>query len=267
MKLNNIEFSVNIKGSKTPFIWAHGLMGSMALEDSTRLFDWDGCAGLARCIRYDARGHGNTSGTLSPDDYNWPGLAGDMLGIADALGIDKFIAGGQSMGCATSLYAALASPQKITGLVLVNPPTAWESRAGQAAIYDFLAGVVEKDGLDALCGLMLQTPSGPSFLQEAAPSMMEARLAGIKKMDAAVVTQIFRGAGLCDLPARDEIRKLTMPALILAWAGDSIHPVSTAEELHKLMPGSQLVIAEDMAGVIKWSGLIKEFITTLSAHN
>jgi len=266
MKLGNVDLSVTINGDKMPFIWAHGLIGSMALEDSSGMFDWDGCAGIVKCIRYDARGHGKSSGTLVPEDYNWPSLAQDMLGIADALGIDKFIAGGQSMGCATSLYAALAAPQRITGLVLVNPPTAWESRAGQAAVYDLLAGVVEKDGIDALCDLMRQTPAGPSFLQKAAPAALEARLAGLKKMDAGVLAQVFRGARLCNFPPHEEFKKLTMPALILAWTGDGIHPVATAEELHGLMPGSQLVVAKDVAGVIQWTGLIKEFIQGLCEH-
>ncbi len=48
---------------------------------------------------------------------------------AKGKGAQKFVAGGSSMGCATSIYAALLAPERMKALVLVIPPTAWETRA------------------------------------------------------------------------------------------------------------------------------------------
>jgi 3-oxoadipate enol-lactonase len=71
MKVNGVELAANIEGDGVPFIWAHGLTLSMSVEDSTGLFDWSGCAGVCKCIRYDARGHGKSQGSLVTEDYVW----------------------------------------------------------------------------------------------------------------------------------------------------------------------------------------------------
>ena len=39
------------------------------------------------------------------------------------------------MGAGTALHAAVAAPYRISGLVLVIPPTAWETRDAQRALY------------------------------------------------------------------------------------------------------------------------------------
>src|SRR5262249_27966418 len=110
MRIRGVDLHVQIEGSGKSFVWGHGLMFSMAMEDALGIVDFPRLAAemSERIVRYDARGHGSSTGTDQPDDYQWPALAQDMLALADALGIDRFIAGGQSMGMATSLYAALA---------------------------------------------------------------------------------------------------------------------------------------------------------------
>jgi pimeloyl-ACP methyl ester carboxylesterase len=72
------------------------------------------------------------------------------FGIADQLGLERFVAGGVSLGCATALYAALVAPQRISALILGTPPTAWETRAAQAALYEQMAALVEARGTAAL---------------------------------------------------------------------------------------------------------------------
>ena len=110
MKANHIELNVKVVGEGKPFIWGHGLMGSMTLEDTVGWFSWDTFSDQNRLIRYDARGHGRSQATSSPEDYRWSNLAQDMLGLAQALDTGPFIAGGQSMGCATSIYAGFQDP-------------------------------------------------------------------------------------------------------------------------------------------------------------
>ena len=69
------------------FIWAHSLLASMAQEDATGIFDWTPLLGLARVIRYDARGHGASAIGPDPQRQTWPELAGDMLGLLDRSGV------------------------------------------------------------------------------------------------------------------------------------------------------------------------------------
>ena len=78
-------------------------MASIVSEDALDLFEWDKFPKEKRLVRYDARGHGKTEPSYSPADYHWENLAKDMISIADKLGVEKLITGGQSMGCATTI--------------------------------------------------------------------------------------------------------------------------------------------------------------------
>ena len=266
MNVNDIEFKVDISGEGSPLIWGHGLMGSMAVEDAAGWFKWERMREVARVIRYDARGHGESQASYDPVDYRWDNLAVDMNAIADKAEAGPRIAGGQSMGCATAIYAALADPDNVTGLVLMNPPTAWETRAEQAGMYKRMARVGRLLGGGLLARLTSRNPERllPVWLLEAQADRTEAYLDGIRKMDGKTLSVVLRGAGLCDLPTREELRALTMPAIILAWEGDQSHPVRTAEELHNLMPGSTLNIARDIYDFKTWPGLVREFVRKCS---
>jgi 3-oxoadipate enol-lactonase len=263
LKVNGVDLNVKVQGDKTPLIWAHGLMSSMALEDATGWFEWERILGTARLIRYDARGHGLSEGSYSPEDYRWFNLAKDMIAIADNLDLETFVAGGQSMGCATSLYAALAGPRRVSALLLVNPPTAWETRPAQAAIYDQLAGLVEEQGVAVLVDLMKQQPLLPGWLLQAQPELEEGHLEVVRAFHGKVLLLVLRGAKLCDLPPRRELRRLKMPALILAWVDDATHPLAVAEELDALLPASRLEIARNREDLRTWPQLIHGFVASL----
>jgi hypothetical protein len=59
------------------------------------------------------------------------------------------------------------------------------------------------------------------------------------------IKNIFKGAANTDLPPREEFKAIKdIPCQILAWVGDPTHPVSSAGELHKLLPKSELFIAQ-----------------------
>src|SRR5574341_451378 len=110
MRISGLDFNVQISGEGTPFIWAHGLMSSIEAEDTLGWFQWNNFPRNIKLVRYDARGHGKSQPSYNPEDYHWKNLGKDMLAVADAIGVKQFIAGGDSMGCATTIYAALQSP-------------------------------------------------------------------------------------------------------------------------------------------------------------
>ena len=139
IEINKVEFSVRISGQGRSFIWGHGLTSSMEGEDAQNIFRWNEFPKTIQLVRYDARGHGATAASKEPHHYHWRSLAEDMTAIADALHIDTFVAGGQSMGCATAIYAALKVPRRIEGLILVTPPTAWEKRKRMSDSYRKMA--------------------------------------------------------------------------------------------------------------------------------
>ncbi len=265
MKVNDVELNVQIDGTGIPLIWAHGLMASMAADDMVGWIKWNQLTDVIRLVRYDARGHGHSGASENLADYHWSALAQDMLVLAQQVGLDRFVVGGQSMGCGTSLYAALSAPERIRGLVLMNPPTAWETRAVQVAIYGQMADMIDARGVNALINMMQQQPA-PAANWQTGPytDMLENMRTYFKSLDPKVLTQVLRGARLANLPPAVELEAIHAPTLILAWTDDPAHPISSAEEIACRLPNSQLHIAHNAAEVATWTEEIRKFVADLA---
>ncbi len=82
--------------------------------------------------------------------------------------------------------------------------------------------------------------------------------------DARAVATAMRGAADSDLPERGALRGLRMPALILAWRGDPVHPVSTATQLAELLPRADLHVAATLDEMRAWPALIASFARVAS---
>lgn len=185
-----------------------------------------------------------------------------MVAIMDALEEDKFIAGGQSMGCATSIYVGLAASERVKGLLLMNPPTAWETRAAQSDLYNRMAKIGRFLGGGMLGRLMGCNPERllPAWLLEADALDITGIVEGLKALKRKTLSNLMRGAALMNLPPRESLIVLNMPTSILAWEGDVSHPLETAEELNRLLPQSELMIARNFADFKKWPSLIRDFV-------
>lgn len=75
--------------------------------------------GQYRVIRFDQVGHGLT-GPDPNEDYSTANFVADIGEVADRLGLETFILGGNSMGGKHALAFAVAHPERLAGLVLVD---------------------------------------------------------------------------------------------------------------------------------------------------
>jgi pimeloyl-ACP methyl ester carboxylesterase len=173
----------------------------------------------------------------------------------DAVGVDQPMDfAGSSLGADMALRAAIAAPDRLRRLVLVIPPVAWESGAGQAKQWYFdTADDIEKRGAAAWRDEWSRAEPFPIF-------------AGYPKFDLTpdvaddLLPSVLRGAGMSDLPAQEDIAALRHPTLILAWDTDPLHPVSTAERLRELIPGSELHVAKSVDEIKTWTARAAEFL-------
>lgn len=255
LDLGEVVLAYDETGDGPPVVYAHGLTGSRANDDNWTLTDWSPIvASGRRLVRYDARGHGQSTGRPQYTDYTWPHLAGDLLAILDhTVGQEPADVMGASMGCGTLLYAAIRRPERFRRLVLVIPPTAWETRPAVAKANNTSADIVERRGLamflDAVRGIPLApvqaaapgTPPDPDIREELYPHVM-------------------RGSAATDLPDPEALRALRHETLILAWDHDPSHPVSTSEKLHELLTNSQLHVSGDYADVTTWGDRAAAFL-------
>ena len=76
-----------------------------------------------RIVASDSRGHGHSPGGPVGDRVEWDDLATDLLAVIDAVDAGApWLLAGHSMGGSVSLLAAAARPDRVAGLVLLDPP-------------------------------------------------------------------------------------------------------------------------------------------------
>ena len=266
LQLRGLQFNVRIAGRGAPMLWGHGLMGSLESEQRLGWFGWQQPPPGVQLVRYDARGHGASQASYTAQSYTWPNLAGDMLALADALGAERFIAGGASMGCVTALSAALKAPHRVRALVLVFVPNLWEARPAQSRSYKISAAKGRLLGGKGLAWLMSRTMPErlPAWLLEAQPEAIPILRFGIGRLRARTLWHLLRGAAQSNLPPRGALGALSdIPTTILTWTGDPAHPVAMAEQVHRLLPQSELFIARSHADFLTFAPRIASFIGRL----
>lgn len=252
--IRGVEIEVRDEGAGLPFLWGHGLVSSMEEEDRFVVMDFGRLARRHRVIRWDARGHGQSGGRSSADDYRWDNLARDLLALADELGVDQFVTGGVSMGAATALHAAIQAPGRVIGLVLMLAPTAYETREEQSDLYRAGAVLVDRFGMDAYIDGLKNLPA-PALLGEYGD-----RFIPVPRVSRELLPAVLRGAASSDLPSPESVRTVTAPALLLPWVGDAGHPLSTSERLLELLPNVQIHVAHHLHDVGTWTDRIDSFL-------
>ena len=246
------KLAYEITGAGPTFVQLHGLTSCASREHRAGL-DMSGALSGFQVLRYDARGHGSSTGRTVPEDYLWPRLADDLLALLDELCPGEQVhAAGPSMGTATLLYAALKDPERFASLTLLVPPTAWDTRASQAESYRRSADLVEGSGIGAFVRV------GASVLPP--PALADRPRERVPAVSQELLPSIFRGAALTDLPPKDQVAGVEVPVQILAWVDDHAHPVSTAEELQRLLPQAQLGIAETPEDLNTWPTRTADFV-------
>jgi 3-oxoadipate enol-lactonase len=256
--VRGVELAVSDIGAGLPFFWGHGLSGGMQQDDQFSIIDWARLANRYRVVRWDARGHGRSGGEPVADDYRWDNLGRDLIALADALGVERFVAGGASMGAATALHAAIQAPQRVMALVLVLAPTAYETRAAQADLYRAGADLVERSGMDAYVDEVRKLPA-PEILGEFADEYHR-----VPQVSERLLPSVLRGAAGSDLPPAHDLRATTVPALLLPWTTDPGHPLSTSEQLAGLLPNVEMHVAHQLRDLAGWTDRIDAFLEPLA---
>jgi pimeloyl-ACP methyl ester carboxylesterase len=97
-----------------PFVLVHGFSGSR--DDFADVLDPLGA--LGRTLVPDLRGHGGT--TNARGGYTLDQLTADLLGFLDAVGAERCDLLGHSLGGMVALRFALAHPERLASLVLMD---------------------------------------------------------------------------------------------------------------------------------------------------
>lgn len=208
--------------------------------------------GQYRVIRFDQVGHGLT-GPDPQEDYSTANYVADIGAVADKLGLERFIIGGNSMGGKHALGFAIAHPERLTGLVLVD---------GSGGPMLKLASEQKPDKKDSgnIGFTIARMPGINRIAEQITPRFLIQQSLEQSVSVKAIVTEAMidrywellrypgnRRATLkrfsqpYDPLTEAEIAGVTVPTLILWGEEDRVIPVEAGRWLEKTIPGSTLV--------------------------
>jgi 3-oxoadipate enol-lactonase len=242
-------------GGRTPVVLLHGLtatrryvvMGSRTLERSGH-----------RAIAYDARGHGRSLPAPEPGAYTYELLAADLLAVLDALGIERAVLAGASMGAHTALRLALDRPERVAALGLITPafdPDASERQTAAAlADWDRLARGLREGGVEGFLAAY-DLDGVPERWRETVATVLRQRLSAHER-PLALADALEAVPRSRPFQSWSDLGAISVPTLVVGSRDESDpgHPLAIAERYAAEIPGARLVAEEPGASPIAWQG-------------
>lgn len=183
-----------------------------------------------RILRYDTRGHGQSSATSGP--YTIDQLARDVLAILDHLGIERVDFCGLSMGGMIGMWLALQAPERLSKLVLCSTAP----KLGTADQWNTRIDTVRKQGMQAVVNGVLERWYTPNF-RATSPSVVESTRQMLLTTPAAGYAA--NCAAIRDTDLRDQIESIRVPTLIITGANDPVAPPVDGHSMEQHIPGAQ----------------------------
>lgn len=207
------------RGAGPPLVCLHGAGGSHTHWGHVLA----GLADVARVIVPDLPGHGRSA---PAGEATIAGYGAAVLALLDSLGLERAALAGHSMGAAVALEAALAAPDRVTGLALVGAGA--RLRVAPA----MLAGLAEApdEAIERLVTAMFPEPSA---------HLRAAAVAEYRRDPARLRADLLACDGW-DVRAR--LSALSCPAAVVCGELDALTPPRLASELAGLLDGAALTL-------------------------
>jgi pimeloyl-ACP methyl ester carboxylesterase len=216
-----------------PVMLVHGLGGSSAVWSETL-----GALAAAgyRAVAVDCRGHGESGKPARPTSIGQ--MAEDVAGLHSFLALEAAHWVGSSMGGAISMAAALAHPEQVRSLSLVDT---WARTDPEfAALLDQRLAAL--DGPEPA----LETYARLAFLQahserfrRAHPEAFEVYRARVAQADRPALRAAIGALRAHDLDAR--LGQIRVPTTVMVGEADTLTPPRHAEHIASRIPFAKLV--------------------------
>jgi pimeloyl-ACP methyl ester carboxylesterase len=239
-----------IAGAGPPIVLLHGL-------SATRRNVVQGSRHLVkrgyRLIAYDARGHGASAPAPA---YGYRELVDDLEAVLEHLELERVPLVGSSMGAATAMAFALEHPERVPALVQITPAYMGNARTADldGEVWDRMAAELERGGVDAFVDVAQPVGFGHDWREVAREAIRQRMERHEHPLEVAqALRQIPRTKPWDGL---DALQGLDVPVLIVASRDemDELHPLAVAEEYHRRLPRSELVVEEPGKSPLAWQG-------------
>jgi 3-oxoadipate enol-lactonase len=215
-----------------------------------------------RILRYDTRGHGESS--TPPGPYTIGQLGGDVLALMDGLKIERAHFCGLSMGGMTGIWLGIHAASRIDLLALCNtsprigPPEAWDARIAK----------VNAEGMASIVSVVIERWFTDTYVQRAPQQVEKVRNMLLATSPAGYTANC---AAVRDMDQRDAVPSISRPTLVIAGTHDKSTPAQDGKLLAERIAGARFVEL-DAAHLSNWetadgfTAALIEFLTEGAAH-
>jgi pimeloyl-ACP methyl ester carboxylesterase len=229
-----LELAYDEAGSGTPLLLVHGWPHDRTMWTG----QLGGLAPYARLIALDLRGAGDSTahGPYTIDQY-----ADDIVAFLDALGIDRVVMCGLSMGGYIAFSMLRRHRARIRGLILADTRATADTdevRANRARLIE----LIEQQGMNALAARQLSSSVGRSTL-ERKPELVETVHHMMASVSAAGAIGALRA--MAERPdSTPLLATIDVPTLVVGGAEDSTTPPDVVRAMAAGIPRSRVEILE-----------------------
>jgi 3-oxoadipate enol-lactonase len=185
-----------------------------------------------RVLRYDSRGHGQTSATQG--DYSVEMLGRDVIQLLDALNFQRVNFSGLSIGGMTGMWLAVNAPQRLERLVLSNTAP----KIGKLDVWTERIRAVREGGTKAVAQQVVDRWFTPEFHDKHPDQITKTR-----QMIETTSTDGYVGscAAVRDFDFWEQVGAIRGLTLVIAGTHDQSVSPSEAQKLAKHIPGARYI--------------------------
>jgi 3-oxoadipate enol-lactonase len=228
---NGIDIHYTIEGEGPVVTMSHALGCNLSLWDEQA----KALSGRYRVLRYDTRGHGQTS--APPGSYSLEQMADDLCGLLGALGVTQTHFVGISMGGMIGQIFALKYPSMVRGLVLCSTTSRYPTAARSA--WAERIRTVEAQGMEPMVEPALERWFTAPFREH-----RQDVTNSVRTMIRDTPPQGYIGCcyAIPTIDVTDRLGEVQCPVLVIAGDNDPGTPVAMAQEIHAALPSSELAV-------------------------
>jgi 3-oxoadipate enol-lactonase len=195
-----------------------------------------------RLLRYDMRGHGESSVPAGP--YTIPQLGADVIALMDHLKIERAHFCGLSMGGMIGMWLGANHAARIDRLVLCNTA----ALIGPAEVWNTRIAKVDSEGMASIVPGVLERWFTAGFQQRATKEISVVRQ---MLLDTPAAGYTANCAAVRDMDQRDGLSGIKAKTLVIGGTHDLATPPKDSKQVAERIPGGRYVEL-DAAHLSNW---------------
>ena len=237
MPVNGINLNVVVQGTGRPVVMLHGLTSNL----TTMQREMDHLSRSFQVIAIDSRGHGQSD---KPAHYTLQDHVADVLGVLDALHLDRVALIGTSMGSYIAQGVATQQPQRIAKLVLITPKAQGTTSSSARFLADH-ATELQGQSPEQVQAFLLShifAPTTSAAIKQGFFAFMRQQAA-----DGLLLTPeqtLAANTALAGFDFRPLLPTVTAETLIISGRHDPLNPVEAGQEIANHIPHATFMVLE-----------------------